>query len=141
MSGQYLLREKSTTERQTDGVERHVYYLSFFPPIMSMLTVERSHHFLRFSQFAQICRATMAKPMKNTRRSAMINPAYFHQYNSPNCSRYLNITLPVSLDSPSLRVPNEKGISVMPSTGRGDLRRRSSAILKPWGLIPEACSN
>ena len=51
------------------------------------------------------------------------------------------MTLPVSFDSPSLRVPNEKGISVTPSMGRGDFNSRSKATLNPWGLMSEACSN
>ena len=69
---------------------------------------------LNLSQLSAICTATSAKQITNTIVVAMINPEYFHQYNSPNCSRYLNITFPVSLDSPSLRVPNEKGTSVTP---------------------------
>ena len=69
---------------------------------------------LSLSQLSAICTATIAKQITNTIAVTMINPEYFHQYNSPNCSRYLNITFPVSLDSPSLRVPNEKGTSVTP---------------------------
>jgi hypothetical protein len=51
------------------------------------------------------------------------------------------MTFPVSFDSPSLRVPNENGISVMPSLGIGALRSKSNAILNPWGLRPEAWLN
>jgi hypothetical protein len=71
----------------------------------------------------------------------MMSPAYLNQYNSPNCSRYLSMTFPVSFDSPSLRVPNEKGTSVTPLTGIGDFNKRSRATLNPWGLTPDACSN
>jgi hypothetical protein len=63
---------------------------------------------------SQIRTPTIPKQTTNTIKSIIINPAYFHQYNSPNCSRYLNMTFPVSLDSPSLRVPKEKGTSVTP---------------------------
>jgi hypothetical protein len=39
-----------------------------------------------------------------------------------------------SLDSPTARVPKEKGTSAIPPRGIGALRRSSSAILKPVGF-------
>lgn len=42
------------------------------------------------------------------------------------------MTFPVSLDSPSDRMPKEKGTSAMEWEGMLALIRRSRAILKPW---------
>ena len=81
------------------------------------------------NDLAKINKTTTKRTRRKTTRALNL-----YQYNSANCSRYLIITFPVSLDSPSARIPKEKGTSAMAWGGMWALTRRSNAILNPWEL-------